>query len=66
MLTLVCWARIASGLQAGMGIRRDWRWRRGFGSQVILKYEAYLQLSPTAPDAGEVRKHLRELPSSME
>jgi Flp pilus assembly protein TadD len=28
------------------------------------EYEAYLQLSPTAPDAAEVRKHLRELPSS--
>jgi Flp pilus assembly protein TadD len=28
------------------------------------EYEAYLQLSPTAPDAGEVHKHLRELPSS--
>jgi Flp pilus assembly protein TadD len=26
------------------------------------EYEAYLQLSPAAPDAGEVRKHLRDLP----
>jgi Flp pilus assembly protein TadD len=28
------------------------------------EYETYLQLSPAAPDAGEVRKHLRELQSS--
>jgi len=26
------------------------------------EYEAYLQLFPTAPDAGEIRKRLRELP----
>jgi Flp pilus assembly protein TadD len=28
------------------------------------EYETYLQLSPAAPDAAEVRKHLRELPPS--
>ena len=28
------------------------------------EYEAYLRLSPGAQDAGDVRKHLRDLPSS--
>jgi Flp pilus assembly protein TadD len=38
----------------------------GENARARQEYEAYLQLSPTSPDAGEVRKHLRELHSSKE